>query len=141
MHGDGLFAKTDIKKGVRIIEYEGDIVSKKEGDRRSEEQIEKSKKTGGGAVYVFELDRTHDLDGSVPYNTARFINHSCDPNSKYKIEKGHIWIISTKNIQKGEEITYDYGYDLEDYEDHMCRCNSKSCLGYIVGKEYRNKLG
>ena len=140
VHGKGVFARKDIPKGTRIIEYVGNIVSSKEGDKIYEEQLKKSKKDGSGAVYIFQLNRKQDIDGDVPWNPAKYINHSCSPNCKYKIIDNHIWIMSLRNISKGEELNYDYGYDLEDYEDHPCRCNSNACLGYIIGKRYRNKF-
>ena len=43
IHGNGLFASTYIKKGTKIIEYIGDKVTKKEGDRRADQQIQKAK--------------------------------------------------------------------------------------------------
>jgi len=140
VHGNGIFASEDIPKGTKIIEYVGKIVSRKEGDKIAEEQYEESKRTGSGAVYIFELNRKLDIDGDVPWNTAKFINHSCESNCKYKIIDNRIWIISVRDIKKGEELNYDYGYDLEGYEDHPCRCNSKNCLGYIIGKRYRKKF-
>jgi len=140
IHGKGIFARTNIKKGIKIIEYIGEKISKKEGDKRSEEQYEKAMKTGKGAVYVFELNKTQDLDGDVPWNPARFINHSCNPNCKVSIRKDRIWIFSIKNIKKGQELSYDYGYDLEDYHEHPCKCGSKNCMGYIIGEENRKKF-
>ncbi|MEA3379154.1 MAG: hypothetical protein U9Q69_06000, partial [Nanoarchaeota archaeon] len=40
----------------------------------------------------------------------------------------------------GEEISYDYGYDINNFKEHICRCGSKNCIGYIVGKEHWSKL-
>ena len=140
VHGSGIFAKRDIPKGTKIIEYIGNVVSTEEGDRIYEEQYEESKKTGSGAVFIFQLNKKQDIDGNVSWNPARFINHSCNPNCKYKIINNHIWIISIRDIKEGEELNYDYGYDLEGYKDHPCKCGSKGCLGYIVGKRYRKKF-
>lgn len=140
IHGKGVYAKRDIPKGTRIIEYVGRIVSSKEGERIAQEHYEKHKKTGGGAVYIFELNKKQDIDGDVSWNQAKYINYSCEPNCRYKIIDNHIWIISLKDIKKGEELSYDYGYDLQDYKDHPCKCNSKNCLGYIIGKRYRKKF-
>ncbi len=54
VHGNGLFARTDIKKGTQIIEYIGDKVTKKEGDKRADRQIRKAKKNiNNGIVFVF----------------------------------------------------------------------------------------
>jgi len=140
VHGKGVFARKDIPKGTRIIEYVGKIVSSKEGLRIYEEQLEKSKKTGAGAVYIFQLNSKQDIDGNVSWNPAKYINHSCNPNCDYDIINNRIWIFSKRDIKKGEELNYDYDYDLNDYQDHPCKCNSKECLGFIIGKRYRNKF-
>ncbi|MFA5259080.1 MAG: SET domain-containing protein-lysine N-methyltransferase [Candidatus Pacearchaeota archaeon] len=138
IHGKGVYAKKNIKKGTRVIEYVGEIITKEEGDKRSEEQFKKSiKNKSEGSVYVYDLTKKYDLDGNFKYNPARLINHSCEPNCKYKLEGLKIWIISIKPIKLGEELSYDYGYDLEDYKHHKCRCGSKKCIGYIIGKNFR----
>tara|TARA_B100001939_G_scaffold161899_1_gene139647 strand:- start:801 stop:1298 length:498 start_codon:yes stop_codon:yes gene_type:complete len=143
VHGSGVFAKTDIKKNVKIIQYIGEKVSKSEGDKRSEDRIKRylnSKKTG--SVYIFELNSKYDIDGSPLYNKARYINHSCRPNCEVEIKNGKIWIKSIKNIKKDDELSYDYGYDFdpEDFMDHLCKCKSKNCVGYIVSKDDWPKL-
>ena len=143
IHAKGVFATENIKKNTKIIEYIGDKISKKEGDRRSELRIKRylnSKKTG--SVYIFELNNRYDIDGSVAYNKAKFINHSCKPNCEVDIIKGHIWIISIKNIKKGDELSYDYGYefDKEDYKDHICKCGATGCIGYIISSDDRKKF-
>ena len=138
IHNSGVFATEDIKKNTRIIEYIGEKVSRSEGDKRSEKRIKKylnSKKTG--SVYIFELNKKYDIDGSPLYNKARYINHSCNPNCEVDIIRGKIWILSIKNIKSGDELSYDYGYefDKEDYKDHICKCGSKNCIGYIISKD------
>ena len=143
VHGSGVFAKTDIKKNVKIIQYIGEKVSKSEGDKRSEDRIKRylnSKKTG--SVYIFELNSKYDIDGSPLYNKARYINHSCRPNCEVEIKNGKIWIKSIKNIKKDDELSYDYGYDFdpEDFMDHLCKCKSKNCVGYIVREGSRWRI-
>lgn len=141
IHNNGVFAKKFIPEGTRIIEYVGEKITKAESDRRADIPIEKNKKNSDhGAVYIFTLNKKYDIDGYVPYNTARNINHSCDPNAESDIIKGKIWIIATRDIEKGEEIVYNYNYDWEDYEDHKCRCGSKRCVGYILAEEFWPKL-
>ena len=76
----------------------------------------------------------------MPYNTARFINHSCHPNCEAQNIKGCIWIVSLRKIKPGVELSYDYGYTVDHYEDHPCQCGVRECLGYIVRKEDRKKL-
>lgn len=140
IHSMGVFASQKIPKGTRVIEYVGERITKAESEIRAESTIESAKKKRHGAVYIFKLDRKYDIDGNVPYNTARYINHSCGPNCEAQDIDGHIWIVAVRDIDKGEEITYDYGYDLDDYEEHPCYCSCKNCVGYIVGEDYRPKL-
>tara|TARA_Y100001970_G_scaffold281021_1_gene390973 strand:- start:288 stop:785 length:498 start_codon:yes stop_codon:yes gene_type:complete len=142
LHGSGLFALKDIKKGEKVIQYIGDKVTKKEGDKRAEKQIKKAEKNKkNGMVYVFELNKKYDIDGGVPSNYARFINHSCDPNCEVEITNNEIWISSIKKIKKYKELTYNYGYPFEsDYEDHICKCGSRKCVGYILSDDDWPKL-
>ena len=138
IHGMGIYASEDIPKNTKIIEYIGEKILKREGDIRSEKRIKKylnSKKTG--SVYIFELNSKYDIDGSKRYNKARYINHSCDPNCEVDIKDGQIWISSIKKIKKGDELSYDYGYafDKDDYKDHVCKCGSKFCIGYIISSD------
>lgn len=142
VHGTGVFAKKNIPKDTDIIEYVGRKITKAESDKISDVHMNNHKKNtkDNGAVYIFTLNKKYDIDGQVPWNTAKFINHSCNPNCEADIKKGHIWISSVKDIEKGEEISYNYGYDLDCYEEHPCRCGSKNCVGYIVAEEDRPKL-
>ena len=138
VHGSGIFATVDIKKDTKIIEYIGEKITRAEGDRRSEKRIKKylnSKKTG--SVYIFELNRKFDIDGSLLYNKARYINHSCNPNCEVDILDNKIWISSIKKIKKGEELSYDYGYgfDRSDFRDHISKCGSKNCIGFIISSD------
>tara|TARA_B100000989_G_scaffold293183_1_gene270168 strand:+ start:404 stop:901 length:498 start_codon:yes stop_codon:yes gene_type:complete len=142
VHGHGVFAKKNIKKNTKIIQYIGEKVTRSEGNKRSEKRIKKylnSNKTG--SVYIFELNKNYDIDGSPNYNKARYINHSCSPNCEVDIINGEIWIQSIKNIRKGEELSYDYGYsfDKDDYKDHICKCGSKDCIGFIISSDQWDK--
>ncbi len=140
IHGRGLFAKRLIPKGTEIIEYIGEKVGKEESDRRAWARVELAKKTGDAAVYIFTLNDEFDIDGDVPENSARLINHSCSPNCDSYIEDDHIWITAARDIKKDEELYYNYGFDLDCWEDHPCRCGSKNCVGYIAGKQYWPEL-
>jgi len=138
IHGLGIIAKTDIKKNTKIIQYIGEKVTKKEGDRRSALRIKRYlNKKNEGSVYIFELNKKYDIDGCPSYNKARYINHSCEPNCEVDIIKNEIWISSIRYIKKGEELSYDYGYpfDKDDYCDHKCKCGSIKCIGYIISQD------
>ena len=142
VHGSGLFAVQNIKKGTKIIEYIGDKVTKKEGDKRADKQIKQYKKNkNNGMVYVFELNKLYDIDGSVAYNHAKLINHSCNPNCEVEIINNEIWISAIKHIKKNTELSYNYGYSYDtDYVDHICKCGSSKCVGYILDEDYWPKL-
>lgn len=126
IHGTGCFATAPIPAGQRIIEYVGELISKEESGRRCEQDN----------PFIFNLDEETDLDGNVSWNPARHINHSCDPNCEAEQEDQRIWIVTLREIAAGEEISFNYGYDLEAYEDYPCRCGSPRCVGFIVAEEF-----
>jgi SET domain-containing protein len=113
--GFGLFAGEDIKKGKKIIQYIGRIISNEEADRNPNR-------------YIFEIDRKRSIDGSPRYNTARYANHSCKPNAitaSYEGSRHKIYIEARRTINKGEEITIDYGeeYTSVYIKKGSCRCS------------------
>ncbi len=134
IHGRGVYATKHIPKETKIIEYIGELIDKDESEKRGVSQHAHSVKTGDAAVYIFTLSRKYDIDGNVPWNTARLINHSCSPNCEAWIEGRKIFIHSLKEIKEGEELTFDYGFDVDCYEDHPCLCGTENCIGYIVGQ-------
>ena len=134
INNKGLFAKKDIKKGTKIIDYVGKIILKKETDRNPKFDNNK-------AIYLFNLNKKYDLDGDFKYNTARLINHSCENNCEVDGVGLKLWIYAIKDIKKNEELTYDYGFSFDkDYKDFPCRCGSKKCVGYIVNSQSRWRI-
>ncbi len=125
IHGLGGFAATAIPQGSRIIEYTGDKITKAESLERCRRPNE----------FIFYLNETHDLDGNVASNPARFLNHSCSPNCEAVLIAGHLWIVAKQSIAAGTELTFDYGYDLEDFHEYPCHCGTPNCRGYIVAAE------
>lgn len=140
IHGRGLFAIRDIPEGTRIIEYVGEKITKAESNRRGWAQLDRAKETGEAGVYLFVLNQRYDIDGNVPWNAARLINHSCEPNCEAQIIRGKIWIMALRDIRQGEELFFNYGFDLEDFELHPCGCGANSCVGFIAGEEYWKEL-
>ena len=73
------------------------------------------------------------MDGDFKFNTARLINHSCNPNCEVFEDKKKLWIYAMRNIKKNEELTYDYGFSFDkDYKQFPCKCGGNNCVGYIV---------
>lgn len=126
IHGRGVFAAKPIPAGTRILEYTGEKISLDESLRRCE----------AGNEYIFQIDDRHAIDGSGAENIARLINHSCLPNCEALIEDGRVFIIALRDIAAGEELTFNYGYDLVDYREYRCQCGSPNCVGYIVAEEF-----
>jgi SET domain-containing protein len=140
IHQRGLFAICDIEEGDNIIQYVGEKISKEESNRRALEWEELARSTGEGLVYIFELDDDWDLDGRLGENPARYMNHSCDGNCEALNCEGEIWVVARKDIKQGEELVYDYGYDMEHFLYHPCGCGADKCIGYIVREDQRKKV-
>ncbi len=137
IHGRGLYARKDIPKDTWILQYVGTKIDKDESDRRANDLLEKAKIDGGAKVYMFILNDKWDIDGNVSWNPARLMNHSCDPNVEAQTWKEkEIWFIALKDIKKGDELTFNYGFDLSCWLDHPCLCGSPNCVGYIASEEY-----
>ena len=75
----GLYASKDIKRGTKIINYVGKIVTNKEVENSSKYDNDKP-------IYLFTLNNRYTLDGDFHWNTAGLINHSCDNNCDYDSE-------------------------------------------------------
>ena len=132
---NGLYANCDIKKGTKIIEYKGKIISVKKS-------AEDPKFDNDKAIYLFNINKRFDLDGNFKFNTARLINHSCSPNCEVLGEGLKVWIYAIKNIKKGDELSYDYGFSFdEDFKNYPCRCGAKNCVKFIIreGSRWRIK--
>lgn len=126
IHGHGGFATVHLPAGARLIEYIGERIDKAEADRRCED----------GNHFVFHLNDEFDIDGNVDWNPARLLNHSCAPNCEVDCDGKQIWILALRDISPGEELTFNYGYELADYRDSPCRCGTPTCVGFMVAEEY-----
>jgi SET domain-containing protein len=131
----GLYGARNIKYGILVINYKGKLITKKETDTNPKFDNDK-------AIYLFNLNSRYDLDGDFKYNDARLINHSCNPNCEVEGKGLKLWITAIRDIKKGEELSYDYGFGYdEDYKQFVCKCGAKNCVGYIVreGSRWRIK--
>ena len=140
IHGNGVFAQLPIAKGERVIEYKG--------ERRTHAEVDAGD-TGAadsGHTFLFTLNDDYVIDANHGGNTARWINHSCDPNCEAVLEeddgkdrrKDRVFIEAKRSIKPGEELTYDYGITLEEKHTARlkkiweCRCGSKKCTGTML---------
>ncbi len=106
--GYGLFAKNNIKKKKWIGQYSGYL-------RHSTPR--KDQKNAYCFEYVtgFNYPENFTIDAKKKGNLTRFINHSYKPNLKPSlIYFGPVLLIgffTSRDIEEGEELTYDYGPD------------------------------
>jgi len=98
VHGFGVFAGEAIPKGVRIIDYAGELV-------RNDEECEarEDRYLAEGCIWVFRVNQAWSRDANVGGNIARFINHSCTPNCRFEVVDKTIWIRALRPIRRGEE--------------------------------------
>jgi uncharacterized protein len=133
IQGRGAFAWRWIPAGTRIIEYVGDRISPDEADLRYDDEHMRRHHT-----FLFAVDDDTVIDAGVGGNEARFINHSCEPNCEAVDYDGRIFIEALRDIAPGEELFYDYAYELDEKitpslkKRYPCRCGSKGCRGTIL---------
>ncbi|GAB3625659.1 SET domain protein [Pandoraea terrae] len=133
VHGKGVFAVNPLKKGERVIEYKGEIISWKEALRRHPHDPDHPTHT-----FYFSLEDGRCIDGKVKGNNARWINHACDPNCEAREEDDHVYIYAKRDIVVGEELFYDYGlvidarYTAKLKREYACHCGAKKCRGTLL---------
>lgn len=109
IHGFGIFAARDFKKGEVVIRWKSHtLISKDDIDKLSEEEKQNISYLDGKYVMVPPEGR---------------VNHSCDPNA-YLVNYCYI---AKRAIKKGEEITTDYKEESEPSFKMKCNCSSKNC--------------
>ena len=136
IHGSGAFATRPIPRGTRLVEYRGERLTPAEADARYPDVPGEVHHT-----YLFAIDDDIVIDAAVDGNEARFINHSCGPNCDAVIDDGRIWIETIRDILPGEELAYDYAYELEERHTpaakrrYPCNCGSPACRRTILAKK------
>lgn len=159
IHGRGLFCKKTIEAGEMVIEYSGNVIRSVLTDKREKYYDGKVRPLGksehfiysfeevsvqnlsslsskGIGCYMFRIDDYEVVDATVHGNAARFINHSCEPNCFSRVVtvhgQKHIVIFASRRIYRGEELTYDYKFPIEDANNKLlCNCGAKKCRKFL----------
>ncbi len=113
IHGKGVFASHNFKKGETIIRWDPTFLSKKKIGKLNS----KNKK------YISLVKGKYVLMNSP----EKYVNHSCNPNSLVK----RFSDFAKRNIKKGEEITTDYSKESIGIKI-KCKCGSKNCKKIIM---------
>lgn len=137
IHGKGVFATRKIPAGTLIIEYTGELISAKQAVQRYNPSPDNPTHT-----FYFSLESGKVIDGG---NDARWINHACEPNCEAREEDGRIFIYSLREIQRGEELNYDYGLVLEERytptvkRAYACLCGASRCRRTMLAPKRRRR--
>jgi uncharacterized protein len=112
--GKGLFTKVSIRKGEKIVEYKGKIITWKQHEKLSDE---------GKGGYAFFVNNNYVIDAyHTPQYLARYANDArglsrvegIRNNSVYEEKKKIVHIVATRNIPAGSEIFCSYGDEYWD---------------------------
>ncbi|KAL6976059.1 Histone-lysine N-methyltransferase ashh3, partial [Sarracenia purpurea var. burkii] len=137
--GSGIVADEDIKQGEFVIEYVGEVID----DKTCEERLWKMKHRGETNFYLCEINRDMVIDATYKGNKSRYINHSCCPNTemqKWIIDgETRIGIFATRDIRKGEHLTYDYQF-VQFGADQVCYCGAVGCRQQLGVKPSKLKV-
>lgn len=133
VHGRGVYAVVPIKKGERVLEYKGEIITWKEAIKRPPHDPDQPHHT-----FYFHLDDGHVIDAKTSCAPAKWVNHSCDPNLEACQDGNRVYLEALRDIEPGEELFYDYALMIEgrktkkDKQDHACLCGSPKCRGTML---------
>ncbi len=133
VHGRGVLALQDIAAGEVLVEYTGEIITWQEAQDRHPHDPSQPNHT-----FYFHVDEDRVIDANYGGNSARWINHSCDPNCFADEQDGRIFITALRNIAAGEELNYDYGLIIEERytpklkAEYPCWCGAATCRGTLL---------
>ncbi len=114
IHGKGVFADRDFKKGEVILKWDLRKTILKKDIHKLSPRIRRN-------VYLYKGQYI------VPSSPGIYLNHSCDANTTAKNGSD----IANRNILKGEEITIDMSNEAIVGLNMQCHCGSKNCKKLI----------
>lgn len=129
-----------IPKGSYVSEYTGEVILSEDAETRGK------KYDKIGLSFLLDLDvegrdsNQYTIDATNYGNISRFYNHSCEPNidifyvfvDVLDLARPKICFFAKKDIQPGEEITFDYKYDVTSKPRLKCFCGTPTCRGWLV---------
>lgn len=132
--GYGLVAENPITEQLFIYEYLGEVIGEDSFRQRMVDYDARKIRH----FYFMMLTKDAFIDATEKGCLARFCNHSCLPNAyvdKWVVgDKLRMGIFAKRNIEKGEEITFDYNVDRYGAQLQPCYCGAANCIGWMGGK-------
>ena len=128
VHGKGVYAVRPIKAGDTVLEYRGEIITWRKALARHPHDLSQPNHT-----FYFHLDDGHVIDAKYGGNTAKWINHSCEPNLEASQNGYRVFLKALRDIDPGEELFYDYSLIIEGRKtakvkkEHACLCGAPNC--------------
>jgi len=133
--GYGLRTLTPLKPGHFVMEYSGEIITYNDFKKRTQEYSQEGLKH----FYFMSLKKDEMIDATRKGNLARFMNHSCNPNcelQKWVVgSRLRMGIFTLRNIEKNEELTFDYQFERYGDNAQPCYCGEPTCTGFIGGNK------
>jgi hypothetical protein len=135
IHGKGVYAILPIKKGDKVLEYKGEIITWKKAQR-----IHPHDPNQPNHTFYFHLDDRHVINAKIGGNSARWINHSCKPNLEANQDGYRVFFTASRNIKVGEELSYDYGLMIDARKtqklkkEYTCLCGAANCRGTMLAR-------
>jgi len=118
--GRSVFASKDFHKGDAIVQFRGKSCSKAKYIDSHDP----------GNNHYLQIDRDTYMGPSGFADD--YINHSCNPNSGLKYRRRGVFLHAIRDIEKGEEITFDYSTTMDEGLWEMeCSCGEAFCRGKI----------
>jgi uncharacterized protein len=133
IHGKGVYAMRPIKTGDRVLEYKGKIIT-----WRKAQALHPHDPSQPNHTFYFHLDDGHVIDGKQNGNSARWINHGCEPNLEAEQDGNRIFFKALRDIDIGEELFFDYALMIEGRKtakvkkEYACLCGAPGCRGTML---------
>lgn len=132
--GKGLFTTAPLWENECIFSVDlSDLQPPRPGTKLSKEEWNHLDYAGRGKYVI----------SAHPYV---YINHSCDPNVYIKHETiARSSFFALRGIQRGEELTYDYGVSAMDQFEDLdsvldCKCGARNCRGRVHTNFFKQPL-
>ncbi|WP_346910175.1 SET domain-containing protein-lysine N-methyltransferase [uncultured Roseibium sp.] len=127
IEGRGLFCVASIQAGETVVVKGGHVFDRKKRD-------ELAKTLGPAEIQIDD----HLFIGPVTQEereaSMMCLNHSCDPNVQIV---GQIAFRAMRDIDPGEELTFDYATGDDDDWEMDCACGAPRCRGQVTGRDWK----